>query len=819
MRRSLLIRIPIFLVVTLAAVVTQAAAGQLDSWRTDFKHQPLPARPSLEARYKDAARAQFVIDAQNYRAQIDLSGTTGQRIRSFKVNSYKRSDEILADRGVYLSLVDAAGRVYSTLNAREASRVNIYRRGPYYIETHWLDVQLCDLQGKPAPVKGEVVFYSYPEKTHVGVILRVTGPIEVKNACMTLEFDAETCVNMTRRDPKEGVRINDFVLLKRANNVPSCSLIYPVPHGIDDVIIEKTDGVVRVCNYIYSDETHGDAAAKWNAGDKPSCYFELFPLAASEVSEEMEAEVMPLLSGCFAAMSGRTLGYDPIRGCYKVQTDNPGDSNHHYYQSPNDCETATFSIKNNDQRRKVYILHETRNIPGGVECGVVLDEQGNTLPIMVQISKNFAHEKEEPFYNPGDMAFSETFFPLYLAEGETRKLTSLHLYQNWGIHPLKQFSSLGAWMDYYHMSTGVTETTCYVPFLFGGLDGVSIGDLRPMSQPFWETGPQHYNVAGHSFLRYYDEKGTWHFIEYVGTTFRSTGPNWADMSINYLSDDGRAKMQIDVFELPQTDELRNFIHMRVDFLEDIVIKDADFAHNVRLLNISSWVQRLRYTHVAYGGPSGEPSIVPIGFLALAGEPLPHENSFVTIYPNPRGANAFIVRSFEGRIGGNSVAPGVSLFGRKDSDTVLMLVPVTGAKEIKAGDYLDINLFLMPYGGGTEDEQPAQKAANDYGINTPRVTSVTAGKKLLDFPTRIELDDKGRAEFSVAGGLNCIPIIVEGANDYASLRLYNADGEKKLIEHSRPGENDGYQVFVREDGTFGYVFLVNADGGEHKYVAE
>ena len=204
----------------------------------------------------------------------------------------------------------------------------------------------------------------------------------------------------------------------------------------------------------------------------------------------MEAEVSPLLSTSFDATAGKSLGYDPIRGCYKLQTDTPGGFSYHY-EHPNDYEIASFTVKNNSSPRTIYILHETRNSanPGSVECGVVLDSDDNTLPITVQTSKNFRGEFEEPFYNPDDTAFSETIFPLHLEADEKRGLTSLHLYQNWGSHPLKQFSSLGAWMDYYHMSTGVTETTCYVPFLFAGTE-VNIADIKPMSQKFWEDQPQ-----------------------------------------------------------------------------------------------------------------------------------------------------------------------------------------------------------------------------------------------------------------------------------------------------------------------------------------
>jgi hypothetical protein len=344
-----------------------------------------------------------------------------------------------------------------------------------------------------------------------------------------------------------------------------------------------------------------------------------------------------------------------------------------------------------------------------------------------------------------------------------------------------------------------------------------------MSGKMWDGQPQHDNVAGHSFLRYQEEDGKWHYIEYTGTTFRSAGPNWADMSMSYLSDDGKAKVTIDVFELPQTDELRNFIHMRIDFLKDINIKDGDMARNLRLINIASWVQGMRYTQLAYGGPTGEPKIVSIKLdddFTARGAALPMENGFATAYPDKQGANAYIVRRFSGKICGEAVSPGVSLIGQKDGNTTLMLVPITKAKEIKAGDFLDIDLFLMPYGGDNQDWKPAQKAALDFGLNAPKVSSITVGSKISDFPTRIALNEDGIAEFSVTGGMNYIPIIVEGAKDYACQRIYLMDNnEKELLDHAQKAERDGYQVFAKDDGTFGFVFLVMADGKEHKYRVE
>lgn len=777
-------------------------------WKTDFKHQPLSARPTIEARYADATRTGLHIEAEDYRVTMDLHSKTGQRIRALSVDR----SEVLNGGGSYLRLTAADGKVYSSLKSKTPSRVNIYRRGPYYIETHWLDVALTNSKGEVAPIKGEVIFYSYPEKTHIGVVLHVTEAFEVRDAAMVLDFDAESCdlVGSSCR------------IVKRANDAKTCALIYPVDNGVDAVVSESAVKGVRVSNYVYNRDSHKGANAQWKKGDKASAYFEVFPLANSHVSRELDAELQPLLSTAITTQEGRSLGYDPIRGCYTLQSDFEGNFSYYYYQAPNQYERVKLSVRNNDTPRKIYVLHEARRPAGTVECGVLLDDKGDTLPVTLQISKNFAGEDEEPFYNPGDAPLSETIFPLYLQPQEERKLTSLHLHQNWGNHPLKQFSSLGAWMDYYHMSTGVTETTCYVPFLFAGLPGVSIADFRPMSQTMWTSQPQHDNVAGHSFLRYQDDKDKWHYVEYTGTTFRSTGPNWADMSMGYLSDDGKARVKIDVFELPQTDELRNFIRMRVDFTGDITLKDGSIPGSMRLLNIASWVQGMRYKNIAYGGPTGDATVVPIKLndkLSVSAAPIPANNGWAAVYPDKRGANAFIVRSFGGRIGGRLVTPGVSLIGKKDGNTELFVVPISDAKEIRRGDCIEADIALIPYGSDGADWKQAQKCAIDFGVNAPNVTSISAGRKLSDFPTRIALDGRGRAEFSVTGGMNVIPIIISGAKDYASLRLYSMDGEKKMVDLSQPGKKDGYQVFTGEDGTFGFVFLVNTDGKEHRYLVE
>ena len=156
-----------------------------------------------------------------------------------------------------------------------------------------------------------------------------------------------------------------------------------------------------------------------------------------------------------------------------------------------------------------------------------------------------------------------------------------------------------------------------------------------------------------------------------------------------------------------------------------------------------------------------------------------------------------------------------MLGETNGNCTLMLVPVTKSTQVVAGDYIETDMFIMPYGGGGQDFKPAQKASQDYAINPPAIISIRKGTKISNFPTRIKLDKKGTADFTITGGIDCIPIIVEGTRDYRNLRIY--DSNHKMIELSRPGEKDGYQTFTDGKGNFGSVFLVTTDGKEHRYI--
>lgn len=699
--------------VLLAFVLSARTAA---AWHEDFRSQGPDHHPKLEVRYTDATRTAFEVVAEAYRLIGKLRAPHCLR------------DAATGEEWLSLRAVGEDGTEYASRNAETNSRINLYRRGPYFCEVHWLDVALADAQGTLAPLKGDLALYCYPDKILASIAWHATG-----------DFAAKSVV-------AEGIAERTF------------------------------------------------SPGPFDAGSKQMFAFPLF------------GETEPLQDSAFQNIEAvANMRYDRIRGCYTIGSLSKGGFQGHFYHHPNRYETARFGVTNDALPRTIYVCHEnTGGDRGSVEGGVLLDEAGHPLPVVVQISKNFSGEKEEKFYNPADTAFSETYFPLVLGANESRTLASLHLYQNWGNHMVKQFSSLGAWMDYFHSSTGTTETTCYVPFKYPNLSGVDIADFRAMSQTaFWPGQPQHDNLAGHSFLSFHDGS-EWRYLAYRGTTYRSTGPNWMDVRFEYLSSDGAIRATVDSFELPQADELRQFVRVRYNVLKPVTVPNA--REQWRVLTAASWVQRLRHKHFAASGMADVPLHFEEDHFAVRGRPLPSGDAFLAVYGEAKGGNAFVLRRWEARVRGDAVGPAASVYCEASGDTRLLLVADADVLELAPGDYFEFDAVLMPFGSTTS----ADAARREADTAPPRVVDVAHGAKECDFPCTVRAIDN-RAEFTIRGGRDMVPVIVTGLDDYRWPRLSRkTERGWRPLSHARVGDLDGVQTFSQGGGTFGAVFLVHSD---------
>ena len=721
--------IKILTLVTLVLTLYDCSPLQKDQWAKDFKYQPVSMRPGLEVNYTDSSRTAFNVLAQDYRL----------------VGQLQKPHLLIDDQNkewLWMEMKNAEGKVFSTKFSNEKSRINLYRRGPYFCEIHWFDIQLAAKDSTLLPLKGDLALYAYPEKMLAEITWHATE-----------DFD--------------GASLNIKGISPITFNCPSV-----------------------------------------NAGNKTSFTFPIF------------GEEEPLPDASFALLEGKEpLRYNARKGYYVIGTITSRSFQEQFYDIPNRYETAIFSIANDSIPRKIYICHESTEGGKIVEGGAVLDQDGQAMPIVVQVSKNFDSEKEEKFYNPLDTAFSETFFPLYLEPNEEMTLSSLHLYQNWGRHMTKHWSSLGAWMDYFHSSTGVTETTCYVPFKFAGIGGVSIADFRAMSQEaFWATQPQHDNIAGHSFLSFYDGK-SWQHTQYESTIYRSTGPNWYDIQLNYISADGSIKITADIWETPQVDELRSFFNVKYEVLKPLTIEDAQA--NFRFLTITSRIQSLKFTGIGATGLDDREIDYNQSPFPVKGHQLPNENAYLAIFGDSiknRGSNAIIIREFKGpRDIGSAMTLQTGAYQNRfkmdrEDDTRVLLVPDQDELVLEPGDVFEIDGYWLPYGTRDGAATP-RRETKLYGRDLPNVTNISKGSVVSHLPIKINAEHN-EAQFSIKGGKDLVPVIVTGLTEWKYPRIWKKEGEKwRMLSHARNSEHDGYQVFSEEDGKFGAVFLVPTDEKE------
>ena len=180
--------LPLFFIVLIDSATDASAL-----WENDFACQRPGYVPKLEARYASSNRDRFIIDAERYSILLDLKNKQRNAIHSLSVN-----DCIVYNKG-HFELIDRDGTIWSSLRTSSPSRINLYRRGPYYNEIHWLDVSFCNDVKVTAPVRGEIVFYSYAETCRIGVVLHATEEIQIQTLSFVLQINHDTTYSATVR--------------------------------------------------------------------------------------------------------------------------------------------------------------------------------------------------------------------------------------------------------------------------------------------------------------------------------------------------------------------------------------------------------------------------------------------------------------------------------------------------------------------------------------------------------------------------------------------------------------------------------------------
>lgn len=549
-----------------------------------------------------------------------------------------------------------------------------------------------------------------------------------------------------------------------------------------------------------------DGGHTWRAplaGSPPRTYWVLRPASPAQrvrpgisLAGLFREHLAPLAPEAVTVRDGWWLGYDPVSGLYRMQAvaNTPAFSFESAYRVPSRRLVSGVAVTNDEQARRLVVKCATGvgNLPGAV----LTDTAGFPLPVPVMVAKNFGGEREEP----DDSGYGDAYFPLRLEPGERRAFHVMHVLQTWGNHMVKQVSSIRFFMIYWHLSVGLSESTCFSMDALGREFSYRIPDFRPLSGEFWPGQPQHGVGQFPGFLQY--QPGNRTRLIYERTVFESTSPCLARFTMHYHTSDDAATAQISVLEAPQRDEMRTFLRFRYDWQKTVEI-EGDARANFRWLNLHDrfhserllWLAAERGLQSRQLQGAAEP-------VALTGELLATDSPFVATDADCKGEQyncVTLVRSFRARLGGQDrpqPAMSADFSGRRG----FWLTVPDEKLTLQPGDFIDAEVMLMPHGEPTLPELKPVRERERFGSGRVKV-EVSTGIRLADFPVRVAAAGEV-ARFSVEGGFDLLPLIVEGFSHWGVPLLWQGNLWQDQQQHG----GDGYQVEPDANGGYRFVFV-------------
>lgn len=540
-------------------------------------------------------------------------------------------------------------------------------------------------------------------------------------------------------------------------------------------------------------------------------------------------------------------GYEALRGAYKFTLPPNISFQDSYDNRFNEHNNVVFTVTGDDKDRSIYILAYA--FTTDIECSVVLDKNEMLLPVNLQTCKNFKHELEEPRFDKGDVRYSESYLPLIVRAEKSTTLKVIHLYQNWGVNPLKQLSSIQFSVPYYHLSTGTTETNCITFQYVYGKDLFTLPDHRPMSAPMWKGQPQHTQGGYHHFLQFTDANGNYSASENTKNVVKACGPTYAEVDMDFISDDGRIKVTYTHMEMPQTDENRTYYEMKYEILEDISFNN--FATDFSFYKASAYQGTYRYigyldenneSQIVYVNKTSTPKVYTLGdqcpyfdsFMMVTGSYLDDPNGWVNL--------SCLVYDYEFIIGGQKSDAHMALVDVNHGSSLSIDL---GEVTLKKGDTLTVNMLLVPWGSHVMTYEDADgNVLPDADANVRRVRENTLLNPIVatavdkcevvehTYIPMVKSTDGKSATFKISGGKDNVTegtyntvVRVYGFNSLTVPRIMQkVDGKWKTyrvnsaMTPDKLGNRhpyDGYAVYYDGDGTFSYSFVIDMTKGEER----
>ena len=806
-------------------------------------HKPVEKANQLsndvQAYYTDGERGKYVIE--NGHVQLEHTLTDSIFVSSLK----NKSGEEYLFNTMDAYVVKDQDYFYAKQSPTDA-RVNTVRLGYYYYEANVRDITF----DPSIPLYLDKTYHTYSDKMHQELSLVSSAStrgvdvfgFEIKLRRQNVEaieiYDGKNTYH--KADPATDKENVEYVGID-IKNVGVLGIIVPQDTSSVTVIEDAKYYIIRqempmkgiafakgdevsLGNRLYTDETHSFAGLRATNSEEKNY------LTNENISVDESVD------------GAEFVGYDIYKGSYRFNLDGMN-FNTAYFHTPEKKFYEHISIKNVPDDRTIYLWVHT-DYP--LEGACLLDENNMQLPVPMQVSKNFGHEKEEPIYDPLDTIYGATYLPIALTKGKESKFTVVNVMKDWGQFDIKQLSSISYFVSYYHLSTGVTETTCIAPYYTAGanweIDGWLLPDFRGCSESFWadeetKQGDPQYGSVGKLFGPL-NENGLVTSV-YTGSNIASAGLTNADVTISYISSDGKYKYDIRQVEMPQNDETRVYYTISMTFLEDTEIENSAFS----LIGIDG--RSVTYAKSAYLDENGIEQVVTNPKTAGKQQiyKLHKDGSYFTYYAineavENTGEDIMDARKDVGNFGLIVKNQAITVNGQESDVGLAFLNDFKGSLNygsltldsdvsFKAGDIISVDLVLLPYGiAGQEHYENVKNVYNDTVINEMQLTA-NKGTVVADTWIHTVKAENNAAEFTVVGGLSektqevNYTVKIEGCTLLAAPKIQEyVNGEWVDYQYSTEIGFDGYAVACENETlTYSFVFRASDVGRTFRFVVE
>jgi hypothetical protein len=489
--------------------------------------------------------------------------------------------------------------------------------------------------------------------------------------------------------------------------------------------------------------------------------------------------------------------------------------------------------------QQVDFCFSHRNNIGGITGiqGIVCDQEGIPTGLPVQISKNW-HGKPGRFNGQWYHGITTLLVPAkstakFVYRGITafwRNVPAVSMAQlclvGWGKNQLWLQSAIGSWGEHLTFEPDQTHGRGMVldsrPLMVTGMRGTR-----------WNWT---HNVGGFDFLVYHDTNDIKRWPANVKTLIRRYGPNLAEVSLSFTTDDDKIEGLLSYMIYAVDDYVRGIYGFQFRVREDVSFSRLAFfqlgsdAYNYSAEKKLAWGNTdglVKEWPASWGGNVYRTDAVPLtGHIPWVSM---HEAEKLRPEEGAWANRGLVIRRWEAQVMGRQVDPwmaerGAHVTGNDTSQ--IDILPPAGTSRLKAGDYAwgVVEHLILPqygkdyYGPNARLKTDLNNHQNTWwmvwreAVGNDLHIAAEGGEVVQSIPICIRCLST-EVDLFLRGGIGVMAVTFTGIqqNGHYMLREKQESGWYTMLDTNR--DRAGWQVdFNAAEGTWEVTLTINLDKG-------